>query len=182
MPRSFKAPASPVSVAVPTVWASRTPWSSTDTTLGSEETYVTRSFEVVVPAPTLARAVGSPWVFPRLVAAIVLGKGVLPPPATITPGILLAALAIHLPLSIAYACLIAFVLHRWGLLVGIVGGAALGLALYMINFGTTFAIFPWFAPMKSGISLWAHVAFGAVAGGTYELLEVERFVPEDARK
>ena len=130
----------------------------------------------------MARAVGSPWVFPRLVAAIVLGKGVLPPPATITPGILLAALAIHLPLSIAYACLIAFVLHRWGLLVGIVGGAALGLALYMINFGTTFAIFPWFAPMKSGISLWAHVAFGAVAGGTYELLEVERFVPEDARK
>ncbi len=130
----------------------------------------------------MARAVGSPWVFPRLVAAIVLGKGVLPPPATITPGILLAALAIHLPLSIGYACLIAFVLHRWGLLVGIVGGAALGLALYAINFGTTWAIFPWFAPMKSWISLWAHVAFGAVAGGTYELLEVERFVPGDARK
>ncbi|MEP7027969.1 MAG: hypothetical protein ABI960_05180 [Candidatus Eisenbacteria bacterium] len=129
-----------------------------------------------------ARAVGSPWVVPRLVAAILLGRGVLPPPATITPGILLAALAIHLPLSIAYACLIAFVLHRWGLAVGIVGGAALGLALYVINFGTTFAIFPWFAPMKSWISLWAHVAFGAVAGGTYELLEVERVAPGGARE
>jgi hypothetical protein len=123
--------------------------------------------------------VGSPWVFPRLIAAIVLGRGVLPPPATFSPGLLLVTLVIHLPLSIAYACLIAFVLHRWGLLVGIVGGAALGLALYLINFGTVFSIYPWFAPMKGWIALWAHVAFGAVAGGVYELLEVERFVPEE---
>jgi len=123
-----------------------------------------------------ARAVGSPWVFPRLLAAIVLGKGVLPPPATFAPGLLLVALAIHLPLSIAFACLIAFVLHRWGLVVGIVGGALLGLALYLINFGTVFTVFPWFAIMKGPIALWGHVAFGAVAGGVYELLEVERFV------
>ena len=124
------------------------------------------------------RAVGSPWVFPRLAAAIVLGRGVLPPPATFAPGVLLVALLIHLPLSIAYACLIAFVLHRWGLVVGIVGGAAFGLALYAIDFGTVFSIYPWFAPMKGWIALWAHVAFGAVAGGTYELLEVERYAPE----
>jgi hypothetical protein len=121
--------------------------------------------------------VGSPWVFPRLTAAIVLGPGVLPPPATFDAGVFLVALLVHLPLSIAYACLIAFVLHRWGLLVGILGGAALGLALYAIDFGAVFSIYPWFAPMKGWIALWAHVAFGAVAGGTYELLEVERFVP-----
>ena len=125
-----------------------------------------------------ASVVGSPWVFPRLMAAIVLGRGVLPPPATFAPGVLLVALLIHLPLSIAYACLIAFVLHRWGLVVGIVGGAAFGFALYLINFGTVFSIFPWFAPMKGWIALWAHVVFGAVCGGTYELLEVERFAPE----
>jgi len=123
-----------------------------------------------------ARAVGSPWVFVRLVAAIALGRGVLPPPATFDGGVLAAALAIHLPLSIAFGCLIAFVIHRGGLAAGIVGGAALGLALYAINFWSLSYFFPWFATMKSGISLISHIAFGAVAGGVYELLEVERFV------
>src|SRR6185369_1281603 len=105
------------------------------------------------------------------------------PPATFAPGIFAVALLIHLPLSIAFACVIAFVLHRWGLLVGIVGGALLGLALYWINFGTVFNLVPWFAPMKGWETMLAHVVFGAVAGGTYELLEVERFVVEtDVKK
>ena len=61
------------------------------------------------------------------------------------------------------------------------GALHFGVETAVINFGTTFAIFPWFAPMKSWISLWAHVAFGAVAGGTYELLEVERVAPPGPR-
>jgi hypothetical protein len=125
-----------------------------------------------------ARAVGSPWIFVRMLAAVALGPKVLAPPATFTPGIFAVALLIHLPLSIAFACVIAFVLHRWGLLVGIVGGALLGLALYWINFGTVFNLVPWFAPMKGWETMLAHVVFGAVAGGIYELLEVERFVVE----
>lgn len=125
-----------------------------------------------------ARAVGSPWIFVRMLAAVVLGPKVLAPPATFAPGIFAAALLVHLPLSIAFACVIAFVLHRWGLLVGIVGGAVLGLALYWINFGTVFNLVPWFAPMKGMATMLAHVAYGAVAGGVYEMLEVERFVVE----
>jgi hypothetical protein len=125
-----------------------------------------------------SRAVGSPWIFVRMLGAVVLGPRVLAPPATFDPLVFACALLIHLPLSIAFACLIAFVLHRWGLLVGIAGGAVLGLALYWINYGTVFNLVPWFAPMKSWFTLWAHVVFGAVAGGVYELLEVERFVVE----
>lgn len=125
-----------------------------------------------------AMAVGSPWIFVRMLGAVVLGPRVLAPPATFAPEVFLAALAVHLPLSIAFACLIAFVLHRWGLWVGILGGAVLGVALYWINFGTVFNLVPWFAPMKSWETLWAHVVFGAIAGGVYELLEVERFVVE----
>ena len=123
-------------------------------------------------------AVGSAWVFPRLLAAVVLGPKVLPPPATYDVGLLAAALLIHLPLSIAFACLIAFVLHKWGLVVGILGGAALGMCLYWINFGTVFHLIPWFATMKSPWTMWAHVVFGAICGMTYELLEKERFVLE----
>jgi hypothetical protein len=125
-----------------------------------------------------SRAVGSPWVFVRMLGAVVLGPRVLAPPATFDALVFACALLVHIPLSIAFACLIAFVLHRWGLWVGVAGGAVLGLALYWINYGTVFNLVPWFAPMKSWFTLGAHVVFGAIAGGVYELLEVERYVVE----
>jgi hypothetical protein len=127
-----------------------------------------------------AALLGSPWVFARMTAAIVLGRGVLPPPATFDSGIVAVAFALHLALSLAYAALIAFVLHRGGLVLGIVGGAAFGLALYAINYWTFAQWFPWFLDLRSGIALLTHVLFGALAGGMYELLEVERFVPAPA--
>lgn len=127
-----------------------------------------------------ASLLGTPWVFARMTAAIVLGRSVLPPPATFDAGIVAVAFALHLALSIAYAGLIAFIVHKGGLLRGIIGGAALGLALYAINYWTFAQWFPWFLDLKSGIALVSHVAFGALAGGMYELLEVERFVPEPA--
>jgi hypothetical protein len=119
--------------------------------------------------------VGSPWVFPRLLAASILGKGVLPPPATFDAGVLLAALGVHLPFSVIFAALIAFVIHRGGMLGGILGGAALGLALYAINFGVLSAFAPWMTILTGWIGAVTHIAFGAVAGGVYEALEVERF-------
>lgn len=123
-------------------------------------------------------AVGSPWVFLRMLAATILGPKALTPAAGFDVGVLVAALVVHLPLSIAFACLIAFVIHKGGLATGILGGAVLGLCLYWINFGTVFRLVPWFAPMASPWTMWAHVVFGAVCGGVYELLEVEKFVVE----
>ena len=117
----------------------------------------------------------------RLVASVLLGKGVLPPPATVTAGTLLAALLVHGLLSVGFACLIAYVFHRWGLLVGILGGALFGLALYFVNFYTVSFFFPWFFPMRSWIMAASHVIFGALAGGIYEALEIEYFVPVEDR-
>ena len=124
--------------------------------------------------------VGSPWVVVRLIASVVMGTRVLPPPASFDLTIFVVSVIVHLALSIAFACLIAYVLHRWGLIVGILGGAVLGLALYAINFYTVSFFFPWFFPMRSWIMAAGHLVFGASAGGIYEALEVEEFVPVEA--
>lgn len=118
----------------------------------------------------------SPWVALRFIVAIGLGEGVLPPPVNLDAEILVVALLLHFVFSILATLVIAFVIHRWGLLVGIVGGALLGLALYAINYYTFLLYFPWFFPMRSWIALLAHIIFGAIAGGTYEALERDEFI------
>jgi len=122
---------------------------------------------------------GSPWVIVRLIASVLMGKGVLPPPATFDPAIFIVSLIVHIPLSIGFSCLLAIIFHRWGLVVGILGGALFGLALYLINFYTFSLVFPWFFPMRSWIMALSHIIFGALAGGIYEGLEVEEFVPAE---
>lgn len=132
---------------------------------------------LIVNMVLTASYVGSPWVVIRLVAAIVLGPQVLPPPASFQLTQFIIAMIIHLILSIGFASIIAIALHRWGLLVGIIGGAIFGLAFYFINFYTLSYLFPWFFPMRSWIMMVSHIIFGALAGGTYEALEVEKFIP-----
>jgi hypothetical protein len=120
--------------------------------------------------------IGSPWVINRLIASVVMGPNVLPPPATFDATIFIVSIIVQLLLSLTFACIIAIIFHRWGLLVGVIGGGLFGLALYFINFYTFSLIFPWFFLMKSWIMVVSHVVFGALAGGIYEALEVEKFV------
>lgn len=119
---------------------------------------------------------GNAWVMLRAVGAVILGSGVLAPPATFDAGALGAALLVHFALSLTFSLVLAMIIHRWGLMVGIFGGAAFGLMLYGINFYTFTALFPWFFALRSPALIAAHAVFGAVAGGLYEALEVEEFV------
>lgn len=119
----------------------------------------------------------SPWVITRIIASILLSESVLPPPDDFHWGILLAALGVHMALSVLFAFLVAAVVHRWGILVSFMGGALLGLAFYAINFYTMSYFFPWFYTFRSWIFIVAHVLYGAFAGSVYELLEEEEFVP-----
>lgn len=123
---------------------------------------------------------GNVWVMIRLFASLVLGDGILAPPATFDLTALLIALVTHFALSVLYAMLIAYVVHRGGLITGLIGGAILGLALYSINFYTLTYFFPWFFVIHNALSVIAHLLFGALAGGIYEALEVEVFVPAEA--
>jgi hypothetical protein len=123
---------------------------------------------------------GTPWLFIRMVAALLLGQDVLPPPASFDPAIFIVALVIHLLLSLVFTTILALMIHKWGLLVGIIGGAIFGLALYAINIYTFSFFFPWFFSLRSWIILLSHVFYGATAGGMYEALEVERFETVDS--
>ena len=120
---------------------------------------------------------GNAWVQVRLLASIVLGPRVLAPPASFDAAALAVALLVNFAVALLFALLVAWVLHRWGLIVGILGGAALGLALYLIVFYSLTRFFPQFFAMNGRGYLLSHVVFGAIVGGVYEALEVERYEP-----
>lgn len=110
---------------------------------------------------------GSPWGPPRMMAAIVLGEGVLPPPATFDLGIILVAIGLHLVLSIVYATVFAVVIGRMNPVPALVVGVIGGLILYLVNFYGFTGLFPWFAMARNWISIFGHVVFGLAVAGTY---------------
>jgi len=126
---------------------------------------------LVVPAVMDGRF----WISVRLVASILLGRDVLAPPATAHAGALVAAVAVHYVLALAMAAVIAYVVHRGGLIGGILVGALLGLSFYFIDYYTLSYFFPQFFAMKHWSVVASHVLFGALAGGVYELLEDQIF-------
>ena len=125
---------------------------------------------------------GSPWGPPRMIAAIALGKAVLPPPDTFAPGILAAALVVHFVLSILYALILAALIARSGRGTAIWAGAVFGLLLYFVNFYLFTGIFPWFAMARNWISGFSHLVFGLLAGWAYAALRQPALVRETVRE
>lgn len=121
---------------------------------------------------------GSPWYVTRLEGSILLGPSVLPPPTSFDPAIFLMALVVHLVLAVLFTMLVAVIVHKYGIIISVIGGALIGLALYGINYYSLSYFFPWFYQFRSWMFLVEHIVFGAIAGGLYELFEVEVFVPE----
>lgn len=114
---------------------------------------------------------GSAWGPPRMIAAILLGRDVLPPPATFDLGIFAVAMALHFVLSVVYAVVLAFAICRMPAGAALALGAAFGLLLYIVNFYGFTAIFPWFANARNWISVFAHIVFGLGAAWAYKALE-----------
>jgi hypothetical protein len=122
---------------------------------------------------------GSAWGPPRMIGAIVLGRGVLPPPATFSLGILLTALGVHLVLSIILGLIAGLIIapFRFDSSLGTasVVGAVFGLVVYVINFYGMTQFFPWFAEARNWMSVFAHLVFGVVVADAY--LKLERKEP-----
>jgi len=123
--------------------------------------------------PALLQA--SPWVAIRMSGSILMGTDVLAPPTTFHAGALGAAIVTHYLLALVMTGIIAYVVHRGGLLGGILVGALLGLAFYSINYYTLTYFMPQFFALQHWSVIATHVLFGAIAGGTYELLEDQIF-------
>jgi hypothetical protein len=111
----------------------------------------------------------SPWAPPRMMAAMLMGRSVLPPPADFALLPVIGAMLIHIPLSIAYGLAIGWIVHRMDIAMAMAAGAVFGLiGIYFVNFYLIAPpLFPWFADARNGISIFAHAAFGAVAAAAY---------------
>jgi hypothetical protein len=116
------------------------------------------------------------WIMIRDIASIFLGEEHLTNPPVFDPKVFILVVIIHFSFSALFAFLIAYIIYRWGLLVGIIGGAFLGLGVYGIDLYVLSYFSPWFEFIKSWPLMVSHIIFGASAGGIYELFEIERFV------
>lgn len=110
---------------------------------------------------------GSPWGPPSMIAAIGMGKGVLPPPATFNTIIMMVAMLIHLGLSVIFAFLFALIGRGRAVGMAIGLGAVFGLVVYLVNFYGMNMIFPWFAMARGWVGIFADVIYSAVLDWVY---------------
>ena len=110
----------------------------------------------------------------RFAAAVVLGRHVLPPPATIDLAVMLAATLVHFAVAIGWTLVLAVALARLPARFALAVGAAFGIAVYAIDLYGFTALFPWFAASRDAIAAAAHVVFGIAAAVSYVALARKR--------
>ncbi len=108
------------------------------------------------------------WTASRMTAAIVMGAGVLPPPATFDPAVIVVATLVHFGLSIVYALMIAWLVRNSGWNAGLMIGVAAGFAIYVFNFYLVAPlVFPWWIEMRGLVPTLIHPVFGLTAAAAY---------------
>ena len=106
----------------------------------------------------------------RFAEAIILGQGVLPPPATLDWQVMFIATWIHFGLSIIYAIVLSWLIRRLDIKNSLIAGSLYGLGLFAINMYGFVIIFPWFVETRNWVTVTAHVVFGVSAAGVYNVL------------
>lgn len=122
----------------------------------------------------------SPWGLPRMIAAIVLGDGVLAP-ATFDLAVIGTAVGVHFVLSVIYAFVFALVLGRQHVGPALLTGLFGGVVLYLVNFYGFTALFPWFATARNWVVIADHLVFGLVTAWSY-LAMTHPHLGEELRK
>ena len=116
----------------------------------------------------------------RLTAAIVMGRGVLPPPTSFDWRVMLVATLVHLMLSMLYGLILSCLMSRLAPAIAAIVGAAFGLILYAVNMYGFTVVFPWFEAARDWITLASHLVFGVAAAFVYKVLSRRRGVQPDA--
>lgn len=98
------------------------------------------------------------------IAAILLGPDAAPPPAEFTLVMFGMALIIHFGLAMVFGRLVSVLAWRRSTGVGILVGALVGLAVYVLDFVLIAPhAFPWFLDSIRAVTLADHALFGGVA-------------------
>lgn len=107
-----------------------------------------------------------------LIASVVLGADVLAAPLAFDFGVVVAAVGVHLVLSLVYAFILAAIIHNQSATVGVILGLGFGVLLYIVNMYFFTALFPWFVEGRNWVSVLSHLAYGLTAGWMYVRAEV----------
>ncbi len=109
------------------------------------------------------------WVNMRMTAAILMGPGVLPPPATFDALLFIVSTIVHFGLSLDLRLDRRVVRAQVQLAIGLMIGVAVGFGIYLVNY-YVFAplLFPWLTMSRSGmVPTLIHPVFGMIAAATY---------------
>lgn len=111
----------------------------------------------------------SMWAPPRMIAAIGLGKSVLPPPATFDFMAVMVAMLIHFAASILFAVAVALIIRRLSIGAAIAFSIVAALLLYgFVFYVMTSGPWPWFADGRNWVNVLTHIVFGAIVGWWYK--------------
>ncbi len=111
----------------------------------------------------------SMWAPPRMIAAIGLGKDVLPPPASFDLMVVMVAMVIHFMTSMLFAIVVAFVIRNLGMGAAIAVGVVAALLLYgFVFYIMTAGPWPWFAMARNWVNILTHIVFGAIVAWWYK--------------
>lgn len=111
----------------------------------------------------------SMWAPPRMIAAIGMGEGVLPPPATFDLTVMMVAMMIHFATSIAFAVVVALIIRRMNMGPAVVVGIVAALLLYAFVFYVMTGIaWPWFENGRNWMNIVTHIVFGGIVAWWYK--------------
>ena len=110
----------------------------------------------------------SVWAPPRMIAAIGMGKDVLPPPASFDFGVVMVAMMIHFATSILFAIVTTFLIRNLGTGAAVLVAIVMALLLYVFVFYVMTPIWPWFSNARNWVSIFAHIVFGTIVGWWYK--------------
>ena len=124
-----------------------------------------------------------PWRTSRMVAALVMGTGVLQASGhSFDPVVVAVALMTHYLLGVLFGVVLGFVTTglryetNAGVMLGF--GALFGAVLYLFDFYGMVQFFPWFVELRGWPTLIAHLVFGITAALLYWKLARGRASPQ----